>query len=556
VYLRTLGHPALERDDGSPVDDLRTKDLALLVYLCVRGPVGHSRGHLAALLWRDSDEAAARHSLTQALRRVGQKVPDSLVLTPKEVRWAGTLPCDAVALLRHEVSPADVDEGFSLYRGPFLEGFDAGRGAEDYGDWVHHRREELRNAALQLLEKAGDEAAAAEDWTRMRRLGERAEFVDPGAEAGRRLVMRALAASGECNQALRYYDGFAEWLKREYGAEPDPETRALAEKLRAEAADPPQPVLAVHRAPAPAPSAGTAPSPGEPLAPADPPHPARDGSDPSSPPADAVNDERAATRQSAGGSPPLTAERTPPARPARTRVPPRAAWIVAGALLLVVGRVIALELRPRPGPRLDPVRHGESVRVPGSNQVYLAFAQTLYAYPDTATLRACTGPTPAIREVSQLPAWPHRRLPSAILHPWMGDTLPVKSADPEDLTAFVAVGCILAGVPTPPTLDSIFGPAALKRLVKAPRSVLRSMPHDVIAYGQPVRPVATLIRSPDGSLRWITYHGGALAVTDSAVLATWCRTPREAMDVSEDEFRYYHPFGQLHPGTTPCRRGR
>lgn len=46
-------------------------------------------------------------------------------------------------------------------------------------------------------------------------------------------------------------------------------------------------------------------------------------------------------------------------------------------------------------------------------------------------------------------------------------------------------------------------------------------------------------------------YGGALSVADSAVLATHCRSPREAVDVSEAEFRYYHPFAHLHPRRHP-----
>jgi hypothetical protein len=218
--------------------------------------------------------------------------------------------------------------------------------------------------------------------------------------------------------------------------------------------------------------------------------------------------------------------------------------------------VLALGIRAlnRPAAPAEQVGRGENLRAAGGEEMYLAYAETLWAYPDTVTLRACTGAhTPPIREVGRLPPWPRRRLPSARANRWMGDTLPVKPDDPEDRTAYVAVGCILAGVPDPPTLDSIFGYGALERMVVAPADTVASMPRDVIAYGQPVRPAGTLIRSPSGFIRWITYHGGALAVADSVVLATYRRAPREAIDVSEAEFRYYHPFAHLHPAQAQCR---
>lgn len=560
MYLRTLGHPALEDDDGVPVR-LRAKDLALLVYLCVHGPIGHSRGRLAGLLWGDSRESAARHSLTQTLGRIGRLLPGALVLKGQEVRWAGTLGCDAVALLRGHLQPEEVDEGFSLYRGPFLEGFEAGQGAEEFDDWVHHRRAELRNAALKLLEHAGDAAAGANEWTRVLRLGERSVFVEPDAEAGRRLVMRALAGSGECNKALRYYEEFAEWLKNEYGSDPDPETRALAEQLRAAAADPPRPRAPARRDPAPPPSPRPSPPPAAPPEPhirsaeEAPSVPAGDAPAGVGSPVDGQDvspDGREPPSATSGGGGSGVPRREGASPRTRRRITRRSAWL-AGALSLVILLGLGLWAIDGPPPPPERVNHAETLRERGDPTVYLAFAETLYAYPDTATLHACTGRrAPPVREVRALPPWPRRRLPSVRQHAWMGDTVPVIGDDPDDETAYVAVGCILAGVPDPPTLDSIFGPAALKRLVTVPSAVISSLPRDVIAYGRRVRRAGTLIRSPGGLVRWITYHGGGLAA-DSAALATHCRTPREAVDVDEAEFQYYHPFALLHPATAGCR---
>jgi hypothetical protein len=225
------------------------------------------------------------------------------------------------------------------------------------------------------------------------------------------------------------------------------------------------------------------------------------------------------------------------------------AGLVAAAAMLALG----MRIRP-PATDTEPVGHGESLRERGGSQAYLVFAETLYAYPDTATLRACTGVrTPAVREMRTLPAWPRVGLPSVRHHPWMGDTVPVVTDNPHVKPAYVAIGCVLAGVPDPPTLDSIFGAGALARLLEVPHSVLEAMPKAFVARGHRVRPAGTLIRSPDGMMRWITYHGGALSVADSAVLATWCRSPHEAVDVSAAEFRYYRPFGRLHRGKADCR---
>lgn len=233
------------------------------------------------------------------------------------------------------------------------------------------------------------------------------------------------------------------------------------------------------------------------------------------------------------------------------------AWIAA-ALALAALLAVALRFTDSPPqlptPAAEQVGHGENVRERGGSELYLAFAETLYAYPDTATLHACTHRTPAIREVGAMPAWPRRRLPSVRDNPWMAAVVPVVSDHPLDKTAFVAVGCVLAGIPSRETLDSIFGAGALERMVEVPQATVEAMPRAFIARGHPLRAAGTLIRSPDGALRWITYHGGSLEVADSALLATHCRTPGEAVDVSQAEFRYYRPFASLHPGTPRCRR--
>jgi len=527
AQLKTLGHPAVCGGDGSAVPGLRKKDLALLIYVCVEGAAVHARGRLASLLWGESPEERARHSLTQALGRVARAVPRALAADKEVVRCGTGVKCDAVALLRGD---PPVDDAFSLYAGPFLEGFDPGAGAEEFREWADRRRAELRNAALRLLERAGEEAAAADQWARALRLAERAVEIDPVWEQGHRRLMRAQAAHGERNQALRHYQAFEAWLAAEVGAEPDPETRALAEQLRA--------------AEVPSELAGPLPVPRSP--------PSRPTEAEAAPPATTPD--------------PVTAEPDPPsptplpfAAAGQTAERPRGIGIRLAATLLILPLILLLvgaalrDYLPWRGAAARP-GHGESLRLRGARPGYLAFADTLYAYPDWATLHACTGMRPAVaRRVRRLPDWPRPELPTVLRHPWMGESVPIVSDDPADRTAYVVVGCILAGVPDPATLDSIFGPGALGRMKEVEDSVLRRLPRAFIARGHPVRPAGTLIRAPDGRVRWITYHGGALAVEGAAVLATHCRAPADAVPVSEAEFRYYRPFATLQPARGGCR---
>ena len=256
--------------------------------------------------------------------------------------------------------------------------------------------------------------------------------------------------------------------------------------------------------------------------------------------------------------PPASPAPAPPVHPsagaeARPHPPAQGRRTLVRALLLAALVVLALVAEKsrrtaRADGREPPPGHGESVRLQGTGRVYLAFGETLYEYPDTVTLCVCTGWHPGIvREVRTLPVWPRRRLPSVTRHGWLGGELPVVSDHPQDKTAYVAVGCIFPGVPDPPTLDSIFGAGALGRMLEVPDSVLRRLPRAFIARGHPLRPAGTLIRAPDGRIRWITYHGGALEVDDPRLLGGYCRSPAEAVPVSAREFGYYRSWARLHP---------
>jgi DNA-binding SARP family transcriptional activator len=402
VLLKTLGHPALHRDDGTLAGGLRRKDLALLVYLCVEGLPVHARGRLAALLWGESTEERARHSLTQAVGRLLRVLPSGVLAPDKEaVRWTGGLPCDAVALLRERMEPKDVDDAFSLYAGHFLEGFDPGAGAQDFREWADRRRAELRNAALRLLDRAGERAEAVGSWGRALRLGERAVEIDPVWEQGHRRIMRALAARGERNGALRHYQRLETYLDEEVGGRPDPDTRTLAEHLRASdasrAVPPPPapgrvpvpddaPVVDAARQPVPGPDADPPPAVEDPVLSAV-------AGGVAAAPADPLEAFIVLSSWESADSP--VRVRSVPAE--GRRVSPWLWIALAGALAAAIATA-AWDRRAKSAAVTErPPAHGESVRMRGSKATDLALGHTLYKDPDASTLPVCREGYPDVR---------------------------------------------------------------------------------------------------------------------------------------------------------------
>src|SRR3989441_11039364 len=78
LTLQLLGQPSASVSRAPPGPGMgAAKNLALLAYLALE-PGSHSRESLAALLWGESPEQAARASLRQALRRLRAAVGDDL----------------------------------------------------------------------------------------------------------------------------------------------------------------------------------------------------------------------------------------------------------------------------------------------------------------------------------------------------------------------------------------------------------------------------------------------------------------------------------------------
>jgi len=249
-FLSTFGAPALQSRRGSVPVPLRKKDLALLVFLRVEPEAAFTRARLASLLWANTTDERARHSLSQALSRLQKALgPQALATDSQTVRLSLRIPCDADEALR---SATAVPSGNAR----FLDGFHPGEGAEEFADWADRERAAIGRAMVELLEEAGSAAEEREDWAEALAYATRSVQLDPYWERGHRRLMRGLEARGERSLALRHHEEFSAWLLRETGDAPDGETRALAERIRQEPRSP-------RRSASAGPVAGAAGSGGE-----------------------------------------------------------------------------------------------------------------------------------------------------------------------------------------------------------------------------------------------------------------------------------------------------
>jgi DNA-binding SARP family transcriptional activator len=235
IECRTLG-PVEVLVDGAlaPSELLHRKNLALLVYLARSPRRSRARDHLMGLLWGDKPESSARHSLNEAVRVIRRSLGDTNMDTDAhQIRF---LP-DAIRLdvedLDRQVSERRWCDAAGLVAGEFMEGF-AVPEASGFEDWLTSERSAWRRRSVEVLVHCAEEQLATGRAREAVAFAERANALDPRSEFAVRALIRSLALAGERAAALERYEGLAMSLERELGTHPEPETTALAQRVRRE----------------------------------------------------------------------------------------------------------------------------------------------------------------------------------------------------------------------------------------------------------------------------------------------------------------------------------
>ena len=221
----------------------RKKTRALLSMLALDPGQVLPRGKIAALLWPDHDDEAARHALRQCLldlRHVLATVSQDALRVEGDLIYLepSTVVVDVARFERHvaQGTAEALQEAVALYRGDLLEGFSIPE--ESFEDWLRAERERLRTLAVGAMkrllgcherENAPDAAVA---------VAVRLLALEPFDEAVHRALMRLYAASGRRSAALRQYEECVDLLGRELGAEPEAATRELYRRLLSERSTP------------------------------------------------------------------------------------------------------------------------------------------------------------------------------------------------------------------------------------------------------------------------------------------------------------------------------
>jgi DNA-binding SARP family transcriptional activator len=232
--------------NSQPLRSFRSaKTRGLLAYLAVQPDREHSRDSLAALLWGDSTDQAAKTNLRIEISNLKKILADHPAL---EISRASVCFHSALAALDvHRFQ--EVVAGFmalsaeaqgrqlpqlvaaiDLYQGEFLAGFHLDDAIE-YEDWQLITRERLHEQMMQALETLQLRYAEQGYWTELAAAARRQLALLPWHESAHRYLMQALAAQGEIQSALAQYARCCQILQEELGVEPSLPTRDLAARL-------------------------------------------------------------------------------------------------------------------------------------------------------------------------------------------------------------------------------------------------------------------------------------------------------------------------------------
>ncbi|MDX8522680.1 BTAD domain-containing putative transcriptional regulator [Mesorhizobium dulcispinae] len=232
--ISLFGGFQIEKEAGGPVWLTGKRGPAILAYLARCPGLAAPRERLADLLWSNSDSEHSRNSLRQTLsvlRRDLSRAGMDIIHSHKEL--IGIRP-NAVRVDVEDFeaglsarSASELETTLALYTGPFLDGFYLGSNAFD--DWAALERERLLSRALEWLEKLARLVDAESGLA----VADRILSMEPTREESYRLKMELLVACGQRDKALRTFEACRSILKKEFGVDVSPETRALWQSISA-----------------------------------------------------------------------------------------------------------------------------------------------------------------------------------------------------------------------------------------------------------------------------------------------------------------------------------
>jgi len=242
--LRVLGMGPLqvfvndELIDSAAWGSARPREL--LLYLLMH-PDGRTKEQVGLVFWPEASSAQLRNNFHVTLHRLRKALrnPNWITVTNDRYRVdpavvaefdVASFERDLVmarrAMKRQETGAAtSLERALSLYRGDFLDG-------EPAGDWHLEHRDRLQRMFVDGLMELGIHHSSEERHAKAADVYRRVLARDDVHEDAALALMQSLALLGERGQAIRFYQRFADKMRRELEAEPGEELVELYEELK------------------------------------------------------------------------------------------------------------------------------------------------------------------------------------------------------------------------------------------------------------------------------------------------------------------------------------
>jgi DNA-binding SARP family transcriptional activator/predicted ATPase len=233
--------------DGKRLADLAySKARAVAAYLLLEPPIPHQREVLASLLWPDQPESDARHNLRQALTTLRRITGKRRAAPPWFRATRSTVQRHADAGVATDVAEFDaclegpvesipniggLARAVKLYRGELLQGL-ALRGSDSAEDWLADMRGQYHRKVVGALWRLARHCEESGSWEEAAEYDRRLVSLDPWCEEAHRHLMLMLARAGHRSSALKHYEDCRARLRKELGAEPEPQTARLHRQIR------------------------------------------------------------------------------------------------------------------------------------------------------------------------------------------------------------------------------------------------------------------------------------------------------------------------------------
>ncbi|MCF6281281.1 MAG: AAA family ATPase [Candidatus Polarisedimenticolaceae bacterium] len=235
LKLISLGGFQVLSADEKPLSNMAKKAKALLVYLALNPEKNFSRERLASLLWEDSSESQARHSLRQTLAALRKLLPEQqfpLITDSASITFkSGVIEVDATEFERliSAGDQASLEAAVARYKGDFLEGFSTN--ASTFEDWMMGERSRLCESALEAMSALLPIYLKEGALERAVQLAIRMLSLDVLQEPVHRTLMTLYSKLGRHGAALKQYRLCRNTLRKELNVLPEEETQQLYRNL-------------------------------------------------------------------------------------------------------------------------------------------------------------------------------------------------------------------------------------------------------------------------------------------------------------------------------------